>query len=34
MGPDGRSVPPFSGPGGDDIVRADDGGYLGLASNF
>lgn len=34
MGPDGRSVPPFSGPGGDDIVRANDGGYIGLASRY
>lgn len=34
MGPDGRSVPPFSGPGGDDIVRANDGGYTGIASNY
>jgi general secretion pathway protein G len=34
MGPDGRSVPAFSGPGGDDIVRANDGGYTGLASRY
>jgi general secretion pathway protein G len=34
MGPDGRSVPPLSGPGADDIIRANDGGFLGTASNF
>ncbi len=34
MGPDGASTPPFSGPGGDDIVRANDGGFLGVASKF
>lgn len=31
MGPDGQSVPPFSGPGADDIVRANDGGFVGPA---
>lgn len=34
MGPDGNSVPPFSGPGSDDIVRANDGGFLGVAAKF
>jgi general secretion pathway protein G len=34
MGPDGASAPPFSGPGSDDIVRANDGGFLGVAAKF
>ncbi len=34
MGPDGRTVPPLSGPGGDDIVRGNDGGFIGLGSRF
>lgn len=33
-GPDGNSVPPFSGLGADDIVRANDGGFLGVAAKF
>jgi general secretion pathway protein G len=33
-GPDGSTVPPLSGPGSDDIIRANDGGYIGLASKF
>ncbi|MEZ4586840.1 MAG: prepilin-type N-terminal cleavage/methylation domain-containing protein [Gemmatimonadales bacterium] len=33
-GQDGASVPPFSGPGLDDIVMAADGGFIGLASKF
>jgi general secretion pathway protein G len=35
MGPDGVSSPPFTaGPSQDDIVRANDGGYVGRASGF
>lgn len=35
MGPDGSSAPPFTASAsGDDIVRANDGGYVGLARNF
>ena len=35
MGPDGNSAPPFTAAmSGDDIVRANDGGYVGLARNF
>jgi general secretion pathway protein G len=35
MGPDRRSVPPFTAKAGqDDIVRANDGAYVGLASEF
>jgi len=35
MGPDGASAPPFTAAkSGDDIVRANDGGYVGLARNF
>ena len=33
-GKDGASVPPLSGPGGDDIVRGNDGGFIGLGSRF
>ena len=33
-GADGRTVPPLSGPGGDDIVRGNDGGFIGLGSRF
>ncbi len=35
LGPDGNSSPPFTaGSSRDDIVRANDGGYVGLARNF
>lgn len=35
QGPDGNSALPFqSGPGRDDIVRANDGGFVGIARNF
>jgi general secretion pathway protein G len=34
MGPDGSSVAPLSGPGADDIVRANDGGFIGVGSTF
>ncbi len=35
MGPDGASVgPTTTAPGQDDIVRANDGGFVGLASEF
>lgn len=34
QGKDGASVPPLSGPGGDDIVRGNDGGFIGLGSRF
>lgn len=35
MGPDGNSASPFqAAPSRDDIVRANDGGYVGLARNF
>jgi general secretion pathway protein G len=35
MGPDGRSQPPFTANASrDDIVRASNGGYVGLASNY
>lgn len=35
MGPDGESVPPFTAAKSrDDIVRANDGGFVGLARNF
>ena len=35
MGPDGASQAPFSAKASrDDIVRANDGGYIGLASRF
>ena len=35
MGPDGRSVPPLTAAmSRDDIVRANDGGYVGLASEY
>ena len=35
MGPDGESVPPFTAAKSrDDIVRANDGGYVGRASGF
>lgn len=35
LGPDGASAPPFSASGSqDDIVRANDGGYVGLARKF
>lgn len=33
-GPDGSTVAPLHGPGADDILRANDGGYIGLGSNF
>jgi general secretion pathway protein G len=34
-GPDGQSVSPITAkPSQDDIIRADDGGYVGLASQF
>lgn len=35
MGADGASQPPFTaGPSRDDIVRANDGGFVGLAEDF
>lgn len=35
MGPDGRSVPPFTARHSrDDIVLANDGGYIGLAADY
>ncbi|HXI19985.1 MAG TPA: prepilin-type N-terminal cleavage/methylation domain-containing protein [Gemmatimonadales bacterium] len=35
LGPDGASSPPFTaGPSHDDIVRANDGGFIGLASKY
>ena len=35
MGPDGRSQPPFTAQASrDDIVRASNGAYVGLASNY
>lgn len=35
MGPDGNSAPPFTASSSqDDIVRANDGGFVGLARNF
>jgi general secretion pathway protein G len=35
MGPDGDSKPPFTaGPSRDDIVRANDGGYIGPVSGY
>lgn len=35
MGPDGRSVAPFTAaPSRDDIVRANDGGFVGVAANY
>ncbi len=34
MGRDGATVPPLSGPGGDDIVRGNDGGFIGLGTRF
>jgi general secretion pathway protein G len=35
MGPDGASAPPFTASQAqDDIVRANDGGYVGIARNF
>jgi general secretion pathway protein G len=35
MGPDGSSAPAFTASSsGDDIVRANDGGFVGLARNF
>lgn len=35
MGKDGASIPPISsGKGADDIVRADDGGYIGLGRKY
>lgn len=35
MGPDGRSQPPFTASQSrDDIVRANDGGFVGLAEDF
>jgi general secretion pathway protein G len=35
LGPDGASAPPFTAArSADDIVRANDGGYVGLARNF
>lgn len=35
MGKDGASIPPISsGNGADDIVRADDGGYIGLGRKY
>lgn len=35
MGPDGVSVSPLTAPQShDDIIRANDGGYLGLASKY
>ena len=35
MGKDGKSAPPLNSKAGrDDIIRANDGGYIGLASDF
>jgi general secretion pathway protein G len=35
MGPDGKSTTPLTSKAGrDDIIRANDGGYIGLASDF
>lgn len=34
VGPDGSTVAPLSGPGADDIIRANDGGYIGPGSAF
>ena len=34
VGPDGTTAAPLSGPGADDIVRANDGGYIGPGSAF
>ncbi len=35
LGRDGQSAPPFTAaPSLDDVVRANDGGYLGLAANY
>ena len=35
MGPDGKSVPPLTAKASqDDIIRANDGGYFGLASEY
>ena len=35
MGPDGKSVPPLTAKmSRDDIIRANDGGYVGLASDY
>ncbi len=35
MGPDGLSTPPFTAARArDDIVRANDGGYIGIAENY
>lgn len=35
MGPDGKSSPPITAhPSQDDIIRASDGSYIGLASDF
>ena len=35
MGKDGRSNPPLQGgPSRDDIVRGNDGGFIGLATKF
>ncbi len=35
MGKDGRSVSPITGsPGQDDILRAGNGGYVGLAGDY
>ena len=35
MGKDGKSTPPLNSKAGrDDIIRANDGGYIGLASDF
>jgi general secretion pathway protein G len=35
LGPDGKSSPPFTAaPSQDDIVRANDGGFIGLASDY
>jgi general secretion pathway protein G len=35
LGPDGNSAPPFTASSSqDDIVRANDGGFVGLARNF
>jgi len=35
MGPDGASQPPFTaGPSRDDIVRANDGGFVGRVTDF
>lgn len=35
MGPDGKSIPPLTAkPSRDDIVRANDGGYIGPADSY